>query len=303
MIRRKPHEDEHENHERWLVSYADFITLLFAFFVVMYSISSVNQGKYKQLTSSLGSAFSGDISPRVGPQANNGDISPKSNSRYSSIIQPLKLNQLHSDKQRRERENMAVLANKLANSLGQLINDGKLRVVQNNRGIRIDIHDTLLFTPGSAELSPAAKQPLGEIANFLKESSNQIQVEGHTDNVPIHTDQFFSNWELSAMRATALVRLFTESNIAESRLSAAGYGSAQPIADNATPEGRAKNRRVSIMILYSDANQSNSDNGEIVPDRAPAQPESKAPDQALSQLPISANVKSQITTKPSSEGI
>ncbi|HSH97613.1 MAG: flagellar motor protein MotD [Methylophilaceae bacterium] len=303
MIRRKPHEDEHENHERWLVSYADFITLLFAFFVVMYSISSVNQGKYKQLTSSLGSAFSGDISPRVGPQANNGDISPKSNSRYSSIIQPLKLNQLHSDKQRRERENMAVLANKLANSLGQLINDGKLRVVQNNRGIRIDIHDTLLFTPGSAELSPAAKQPLTEIANFLKESTNQIQVEGHTDNVPIHTDQFFSNWELSAMRATALVRLFTESNIAESRLSAAGYGSAQPIADNATPEGRAKNRRVSIMILYSDANQSNSDNGEIVPDRVPAQPESKAPDQALSQLPISANVKSQITTKPSSEGI
>ncbi|HEY0269080.1 MAG TPA: flagellar motor protein MotD, partial [Methyloradius sp.] len=246
MIRRKPHEEDHENHERWLVSYADFITLLFAFFVVMYSISSVNQGKYKQLTSSLGSAFSGDVSPRVGPQVSNGDISPRSNSRYSSIIQPLKLNQLHSDKQRRERENMAALANKLANSLSTLINDGKLRIAQNNRGIRIDIHDTLLFSPGSAELSPAAKQPLGEIANFLKESPNQIQVEGHTDNVPIHTDQFFSNWELSAMRATALVRLFTESNIAESRLSAAGYGSAQPIADNATPEGRAKNRRVSI---------------------------------------------------------
>jgi chemotaxis protein MotB len=267
MIRRKPHEEDHENHERWLVSYADFITLLFAFFVVMYSISSVNQGKYNQLTSALGSAFSGDTSPRIGPQANNGDISPRSNSRYSSIIQPLKLNQLHSEKQKRERENMAVLANKLVNSLSQLINDGKLRVVQNNRGIRIDIHDTLLFTPGSAELSPAAKQPLGEIANFLKESTNQIQVEGHTDNVPIHTDQFFSNWELSAMRATALVRLFTDSNIAESRLSAAGYGSAQPIADNATPEGRAKNRRVSIMILYSDANQSNSDNGEITPDQ------------------------------------
>jgi chemotaxis protein MotB len=293
MIRRKPHEEDHENHERWLVSYADFITLLFAFFVVMYSISSVNQGKYNQLTSSLGSAFSGDVSARIGPQANNGDISPRSNSRYSSLIQPIKLNQLHSEKQRRERENMAVLANQLANSLSQLINDGKLRVVQNNRGIRIDIHDTLLFSPGSAELSPAAKQPLGEIANFLKASTNQIQVEGHTDNVPIHTDQFFSNWELSAMRATALVRLFTESAIPESRLSAAGYGSAQPIADNATPEGRAKNRRVSIMILYSDANQSNSDNGEILPDQ---------PSNRFNTM-NSTNVKTQITKSPTSEGM
>jgi len=292
MIRRKPHEEDHENHERWLVSYADFITLLFAFFVVMYSISSVNQGKYKQLTSSLGSAFSGDVSPRIGPQANNGDISPRSNSRYSSIIQPLKLNQLHSDKQKRERENMAALANKLANSLSQLINDGKLRVVQNNRGIRIDIHDTLLFAPGSAELSPAAKQPLAEIATFLKESTNQIQVEGHTDNVPIHTDQFFSNWELSAVRATALVRLFSESSIAESRLSAAGYGSAQPIADNGTPEGRAKNRRVSIMILYSDANQSTSDNGEIAPDIA-----------STSTTTNTVKLKPQVITAPSDQGI
>src|SRR5450830_1774670 len=302
MIRRKPHEDEHENHERWLVSYADFITLLFAFFVVMYSISSVNQGKYKQLTSALGSAFSGDVSPRIGPQASNGDISPRSNSRYSSIIQPLKLNQLHSDKQRRERENMAALANKLANSLSGLINDGKVRVVQNNRGIRIDIHDTLLFTPGSAELSPAAKQPLGEIANFLKESTNQIQVEGHTDNVPIHTDQFFSNWELSAMRATALVRLFTESNIAESRLSAAGYGSAQPIADNATPEGRAKNRRVSIMILYSDANESSSDNSEISPDQANnSATATSSSAMATSSSTNSTAIKPKVSTTPSNQ--
>ncbi|WP_174545165.1 flagellar motor protein MotD [Methylovorus sp. MM2] len=267
MIRRRPHEEEHENHERWLVSYADFITLLFAFFVVMYAISSVNQGKYNQLTSSLGSAFSGDISPRIGQQVNGSEGSTRKNTHRASIIQPINLSQLRSEKMIKERESMAAMAMKLSNSLSPLISQGKIRMVQNNRGIRIDIHDSLLFSPGSATLSPAASGPLGEIAESLKTNSNLIQIEGHTDNQPIHNDQFFSNWELSALRATSLVRSFSASGLDESRLSAAGFGSAQPISDNSTLEGRAKNRRVSIMILYSNAAQDSAENSEITPDK------------------------------------
>jgi chemotaxis protein MotB len=270
VIRRRPHTDEdHENHERWLVSYADFITLLFAFFVVMYAISSVNQGKYNQLSSSLGSAFTGDISPRLGQQVNASEGSANKSSHKTTLIQPIKLNQLRSQ-QMRERETMAAMALKLSNSLSPLISQGKIRMVQNNRGIRIDIHDSLLFGSGSATLSASATEPLTQIADALKSNTNLIQVEGHTDNTPIHNEQFFSNWELSAMRATSLVRMLNSAGVDESRLSAVGFGAAQPISDNATPDGRAKNRRVSIMILYSDASKENIDISEIAPE-SPAQ--------------------------------
>ncbi|MES2554212.1 MAG: flagellar motor protein MotD [Pseudomonadota bacterium] len=268
MIRRRPFDDESDNPDRWLVSYADFITLLFAFFVVMYAISSVNQGKYTQLTNSIGTAFSSDKS---NPQSVNstGSDSPFKG-QQSSFIKPLPLSHKYYEKIRRERESMTRMGVDLSRTLAPLIDQGKVRIVQNNRGIRIDIHDSLLFTPGSAELSDAAAGIMGEISEQLKGNERLIQVEGHTDNIPIHNAAFFSNWELSAVRASSVVRMINADGIPENRLSALGFGSAQPINENDTPLGRAKNRRVSIMILYETAAQDTSSQ-EITPAK-PAQP-------------------------------
>lgn len=188
MNRRKSFDDEHENHERWLVSYADFITLLFAFFVVMYSISSVNTGKYTQLTTSIGYAFSG-INPYDSKHGLNSQ--DKIKGQQKSLIKPLPLSHIYNEKVRREREAMTNTAVNLSNSLAPLISDGKVRVVQNNRGIRVDIHDSLLFSAGSADLADAANEVISQIAAELKSSENMIQVEGHTDNSQIHNATFF----------------------------------------------------------------------------------------------------------------
>jgi len=258
MIRRKPLEDD-DKPDRWLVSYADFITLLFAFFVVMYAISSVNQNKYNQLMSSMGTAFSGNTQPdpRQGnSQSNQGAYSQTGQQR--SLLKPLPLTHLYNEKLRRERESMIGMGINLSNTLSPLINEGKVRVVQNNRGIRIDIHDSLLFSTGSAELGTAAIGILNEIAAVLNENQRPIQVEGHTDNIPIHNATYFSNWELSAVRASSVVRMLSKAGIADSRLSALGLGSAHPSSENETPIGRARNRRVSIMILYESQNQEDS---------------------------------------------
>lgn len=268
MIRRKPLDNDDEKPDRWLVSYADFITLLFAFFVVMYAISSVNQSKYSQLMSSMGTAFSGDIPPD--PQQSNPQNSQGADSQLKgqpkSLIKPLPLTHLYNEKLRRERESMTSMGIDLSNTLSPLINEGKVRVVQNNRGIRIDIHDSLLFSTGSAELATAATGILNEIAAVIKENQRPIQVEGHTDNIPIHNATFFSNWELSAVRASSVVRMLSKAGIADSRLSALGFGSAQPGSENETPLGRARNRRVSIMILYGLQNQGDS-SMEITPQK------------------------------------
>lgn len=253
MIRRKPIEEDEENPERWLVSYADFITLLFAFFVVMYAISSVNQSKYSDLTSSMGTAFSG-VNP-AGSIKNHTGTKDKIKGQQGSIVKPLPLSHLYQEKIRREREAMTSMGVDLSNSLAPLISEGKVRVSQNNRGIRIDIHDSLLFSLGSAELATAATGILSEIATMVKDGQRLIQVEGHTDNTEIHNANFYSNWELSAVRASSVVRMLSDAGIDNSRLSAIGFGSAQPISENDTLVGRAKNRRVSIMILYESQSQ------------------------------------------------
>ncbi|MFZ3087472.1 MAG: flagellar motor protein MotB, partial [Methylotenera sp.] len=228
MIRRKPLDDD-DKPDRWLVSYADFITLLFAFFVVMYAISSVNQNKYNQLMSSMGTAFSGNTQPdpRQSKTQNSQDAYSQ-NSQQRSLLKPLPLTHLYNEKLRRERESMIGMGINLSNTLAPLINEGKVRVVQNNRGIRIDIHDSLLFSTGSAELGSAATGILNEIAAVINKNQRPIQVEGHTDNIPIHNATYFSNWELSAVRASSVVRMLSKAGIADSRLSALGLGSAHP---------------------------------------------------------------------------
>lgn len=267
MIRRKLEEDN-DNPDRWLVSYADFITLLFAFFVVMYSISSVNQKKYRQLSSSINTAFISEKQAKsTDTKQKNKQQTAAAEAESAKAEQAAEQTDTDLEALQRERAAMTALGANLSNQLAPLINDGKIRVAQNNRGIRIDINDNLLFSPGSAELAKSADAVLGDIAKLLLPNSRAIQVEGHSDNVPIHSSAFNSNWELSAVRASSVVRKFIDFGVGDFRLSASGYGATHPITDNDTAESRTKNRRVSVMILYDSLNAKNELGTEISPSK------------------------------------
>lgn len=241
MRRRRTDDDEHENHERWLVSYADFITLLFAFFVVMYAISSVNEGKYRVLSQSLGNAF-GQKVPAAAPAPPPAVVQP---------ILPLPRKSRNAELLRHEREQMTDIARDILKALAPLVQQGKVRVMQTSRGVTVDINASVLFAPGEAKLAESSIQALKAVAAVLRRDRHAVRIEGHTDNVPISTAFFPSNWELSAVRASSVVRLFADSGIAENRLMAVGYGDTRPVDDNRTADGRLRNRRVQIMILAS----------------------------------------------------
>lgn len=247
MVRRR-REEEHENHERWLVSYADFITLLFAFFVVMYAVSSVNEGKYKVLSSSLVSAFNNKTAQPGGqpmaPQIVGAPLMPP-----KPIMKPDRQAEAKAEARKVEqRQKMKSVANDITNALQPLIAQGKVRLLETSRGVTIEINDSVLFPPGQAKLETASVNAMMVIGSVLAGSDFPITIEGHTDNVPISTPQFPSNWELSAMRATTVLRLFNESGVGAERLTAIGYGETRPVETNVTLEGRARNRRVSILI-------------------------------------------------------
>ena len=243
---RKKHEEEHENHERWLVSYADFITLLFAFFVVMYAISQVNEGKYKILADALINAFGKEpvstapIIVQAGGQGQQQATTPK--------IPPLQKPRV-SDALRREKDRMTDMARDIMQVLAPLVQQGKVRVTQTSVGVNVEINANVLFAPGDARVSKESEDTLIAIARVLKNDDHAIQIEGHTDNTSINTAVFPSNWELSAVRASTVARLFNNQGIADIRLTAVGHGSNQPVASNDTPEGRLRNRRVDVMIL------------------------------------------------------
>nr|WP_314898953.1 flagellar motor protein MotD [uncultured Deefgea sp.] len=245
MARKQRHE-EHENHERWLVSYADFITLLFAFFVVMYAISSVNEGKYKVLSNALVDAFKQPqtYAPKV--QLDNQAIKgapPK------LMVIPAPSTLPNNPKLEEQAQKMRGMAGDLRQSLGSLIDQGKVKVTQSKRGIAVEISDSILFDTGRADLQISSQEALLAIASLVQNSDNLIQVEGHTDNQPIRAGQFPSNWELSAARATSVVRLFEQAGVAPQRMAAIGFGEFRPMDSNDKVQGRAKNRRVTLNIL------------------------------------------------------
>lgn len=238
---RKKYEEEAENHDRWLISYADFITLLFALFVVLYAVSSINEGKYRILSNALGNAF-GRVS--VAPGA---IVEPPAAFPIPGRLTNQKTRR--SDAMRHEREQMTSMARDILKALSPLIHEGKVRVAQTSLGVSVEINASVLFSPGDAKLTEESGQALKAVATVLRYDTHAIQVEGHTDNVPISNLVFPSNWELSAMRASSVVRLFIENGVVETRLTAVGYGPTRPIAENDTAEGRTKNRRVTVTIL------------------------------------------------------
>ena len=241
---RKRHEEEHENHERWLVSYADFITLLFAFFVLMYAISSVNEGKYRVLSDAINSAF------RNVPGTTAGAMQVLNTTQNSQMVTPqIRPSTPKAEEQKRKnKERMRNMAQQLIAALNPLVKSGQVRVTENALGITLDIDASVLFEPGQASLDEKAIVVLANVGKILAGSDFPITVEGHTDNTPISNVQFPSNWELSVVRASSVVRLFIENGVDARLLTATGYADQRPVAGNDNPTGRQRNRRVAITI-------------------------------------------------------
>ena len=250
MARRKRRgEHEHENLERWLVSYADFITLLFAFFVVMYSISAVNEGKYRVLSQALGEAFGRGVPVMVLPQQMPLPHSLRGGAAPTTAAPAVQTPAQPTPQQAAEAEAMKQVAKNLSSTLDPLVQQGVVRVSQTSKGVDIEINASLLFASGDATLSPDSRRALQAIAGVLKDKRYDLEVDGYTDDQPIKSKIYPSNWELSAVRAGSVARELGSDGIPDDRLKVVGYGSNQPLAPNDTPEGRARNRRVEVMVL------------------------------------------------------
>ncbi len=249
MARKKP--GEHVSHERWLVSYADFITLLFAFFVVLYSTAQGDQKKAAQLAAAIQDAFqqlgvfqSTSTSPAISPGSTQ--LLPKTPSNHVLAT---------SGAQAQDGEDPVVdieqLRRELERQLTKEIDRDEISLRMEPDGLVISLREVGFFDSGSPKLKKRSLGAFEKVAHVLSERRNLIRVEGHTDNVPIHTPEFASNWELSTARATEVIRmLLVEYQFPPPRLSAAGYGEYHPIASNEDEAGRQVNRRVDIVVLY-----------------------------------------------------
>ena len=281
MSRRHRHE-EHQNHEAWAIPFADLLTLLLAFFVVMYSISSVNSGKYRVLSDSLTAAFRGspdnpspiDLSTTPSgvaeqmpiqamnrifnaglpasahmplPQARGteraGDTRPSSaDPRDQEAL-------MQAEALRASQRQLDSVAADMSGVLAAQIRSNIVQVQRRGDAVEVRISADVLFGSGQAEPMPAAVPILQHLADSLRAFPNAVRVEGHTDNVPVRSGSFRSNWELSGARAGAVVRLFSERGLDPLRLAVVGYGEYHPVQANDSPAGRNANRRVAIMIL------------------------------------------------------
>lgn len=247
LDRRRASREDAEHHERWLVSYADFITLLFAFFVVMYAISSLNEGKYKVLAESLESAFQ-EPPQKVLDPIQVGET-PKTMNPIDALVDPAQpVSESPADKGQ-EQIKLQKISQQIEEVLAPYIDDDLVAVSRNEFWVAVEMKSGLLFASGSAQLSGSADPVLGKLAEIVREMpENPIMIEGHTDDVPIQTREFPSNWELSAARAARVVRGLIAQGVQPQRLAAIGYGEFHPVADNNTEAGRYRNRRVVLVL-------------------------------------------------------
>jgi len=250
-IRNNINVDEQEVG-RWLISYADFITLLFAFFVVMYSISQVNVSKYKILSKSLEGIF--DTKPNSNDVISIIESDLNINTNVDDQIDLPKLSVSDFETGIIDSENFSTteafkdLERGLKASLGDLIDQDLAEINSDANWINIVLKSALLFPSGSDLLNPESEPLMEEVAKHLNSNRQLILVHGHTDNIPINTEKFPSNWELSSARGVAVVRKLQELSVQPNRLSVEGHGEYRPVVDNSTEEGRRENRRVVIAI-------------------------------------------------------
>jgi chemotaxis protein MotB len=317
MARRHKHE-EHANHEAWAIPYGDLITLLLAFFVVMYAMSSVNEGKYRVLSDSLAAAFRG--SPRTLEPVQVGEKSVGSGADITmSIVQqamlegqpremlepaPIRASDIvrqgsrqapdaayNSEAQNNEQAviELEQVAEEVERAMAGLIAQDLIAVRRHGLWVEVEIRTDILFPSGVATLSDHASDVLKQLAATLKPFPNPIRVEGHTDNRPISTRAFPSNWELSSARAASVVHLFTQEGMDPARLAVIGLGEYRPSQSNDTPEGRNANRRVLLIVLSGNGMPEGDYAGERgKPDAAPAEAPAETTVQAPAETPVVA---------------
>jgi chemotaxis protein MotB len=273
MARRRKSHEEPENLERWLVSYADFITLLFAFFVVMYAISSVNEGKYRVLSETLNSVFmatpTADEPIQVGERLRDvvsepdAPLAPRPHSGDGeSDVPSVAAGELvgassvrdgsggEGDGGDLQHDRAATrITDEILISMQEYIDNELVKVNQVGDRIEIEMKEQMLFPSGRARLTRNALAPLRALSRTLKRIPSHLQIEGHTDNVPIATSTFPSNWELSAARAASVVHFLARQGVEPYRMAAVGLGEHRPIAENDDAKGRAANRRVTVVVL------------------------------------------------------
>jgi chemotaxis protein MotB len=294
---RKRHE-EHSNHEAWAIPYGDLVTLLLAFFVVMYALSTLNEGKYRLLSDSLYAAFRGEPRTLEPVEAGQHQVGAGADSR-TGVLQQQRPDPAHAPPagplvklapdvphlgssratalaEQAERRDAALtrVATEVESALGDLVKRNLVMVRRNELWVEVELRTDILFTSGSAQPAPNAVPVLERLAQVLTPLPNAIRVEGYTDNVPIRTSVFYSNWELSAARAGSVVRVLASQGVDPGRLAVVGYGEQRPAASNDTPEGRNANRRVVVVILAVEQNEAPVDPG------APAAAASAAADPA-----------------------
>jgi chemotaxis protein MotB len=281
MAHRKQHE-EHENHEAWAIPYGDLVTLLLAFFVVMYAMSTVNEGKYRVLSDSLNEAFNGQQhqggfiaggvvgSPEMprsqvrrlisaalpGVPAPDRDVRSEIAAAASAEARTSEAPPPESPAEQTSDAELGRVAEEVTSAMGALVASGEVHVRRLQNSVVVDISADILFPSGVAQLSSAAAVPLQHLADALRPFTNAIRVEGHTDDRPISTPEFRSNWELSAARAASVVHLFMDRGIEPDRLAVVGFGQYRPIAANDSSAGRNTNRRVAVVIVDSAQPQS-----------------------------------------------
>ena len=237
-MKKRKHDEEHENAERWLLTYADLITLLLAFFIMMYVFSKKDAYKYDEVASHLKTIFSGGtgLAGKGSVTATSPIDMPSRGASSGEIKRQLEGEFLDKNRDESGRESISVLSDE--------------------RGIVIRVLDKAFFDEGKAELKEGAKNALDKIVPIIKDVENHIRIEGHTDNVPINTSEFKSNWELSVRRATEVVRYFIEKRgLPPERISATGYAEYRPISQNNSPKNRALNRRIEIIVAKSKEKQ------------------------------------------------
>lgn len=299
--KRRRHEERHENHERWIISYADFMTLLMATFVMLYAISSVNVSKYRILQQVFAEAFLGKMVHE------DAGLAPQRDGVFNHLPAPIPVPQRNISPMLRKQVEQRVrqleqIYQRLTKQFQGLIQKDLVHVKRQPTGVTVDINATLLFASGSAELTPQALTILDQVGKILADVPYTVQVNGFTDNAPIHNTQFDSNWDLSAIRAISVVKRFVTDGIAPERLVGAGFGEYHPVAPNDSPDGMAKNRRVSIVVVApEDAEHAGSIPAltapqPAMPAPAPTAAPTSTPTPALTSAPTSTSTLAPAST-------
>lgn len=250
--RRKAKSEEHENHERWLITYSDLITLLMVFFVIMYSMSRLDSVKYAAMANSLSMVLQGQntsLFESPGPSVVTGN-SGEQNQAEAAVAEQAQLEQIKSIVEDYLRQQEAEQASgKQGEQIVTKLSD-YVSIMEQERGLVISFKDSLLFRSGSDQINPVAATIIKQVGKSMADIPNYIRVEGHTDNLPINSEKFPSNWELSVLRATNVVHILqSQAGIPPDRLSVIGYGEYRPLVANEDDKSRSMNRRVDIVIL------------------------------------------------------